>query len=208
MTPVCHQSRRCMTFVSSEARCGYPSSAAPEARRPDRPDFGDDDQAPRLLCWLIDVSAPKHIVRPADTEPPIAVALNHDPMLAVLVGVAVLFPQQIDEELALLGMLFLESDRKRDLARLSIKIVHAQHPIVATVIPLDEDCWVAARDYREVAPAHLGDFLAHADDPFGPVQQRVWMPALDRGVDVLKTVGAARDDRNMRLVALGEAAVW
>jgi len=38
---------------------------------------------------------------------------------------------------------------------------------------------------------HLGDFLAHADDPFGPIQERVRVPALDRGVDVLKTVGAA-----------------
>src|SRR5262249_27431705 len=26
---------------------------------------------PRLLCWLIDVSAPKQIVQPADAEPPI-----------------------------------------------------------------------------------------------------------------------------------------
>ena len=39
-------------------------------------------------------------------------------MLAVLVGVAVFFPQQVDQELALLGMLFLEPNRKRDLARL------------------------------------------------------------------------------------------
>jgi hypothetical protein len=54
-------------------------------------------------------------------------------MLAVLVGVAVLFAQQIDEELTLLGMVFLEPDRKRHLARLSIEIVHKQHPIVAPV---------------------------------------------------------------------------
>src|SRR5262249_46020478 len=118
------------------------------------------------------------------------------------------FPQQIDEELALLGMLFLEPGRKPDLARLSIKIVQKQHPIVAPVISHDEDRRVAARDYREVAPSHLGDFLAHADDPFGPIQQRVRMPTLDRSVDVLETVRTARDDWDVRLVALGEAAVW
>jgi hypothetical protein len=45
-------------------------------------------------------------------------------MLAVLVGAAVLFAQQIDEELALLGMFFVEPDGKRDLAWLGIEIVH------------------------------------------------------------------------------------
>src|SRR5262249_56402413 len=82
-------------------------------------------------CRLVDVAAPKQIVQPADAEPPIAIGLDHEPMLAVLVGVAVLFAQQIDEKLALLGMFLLESDRKPDLARLRIEIVHKQHPLAA-----------------------------------------------------------------------------
>src|SRR5262249_61028686 len=84
--------------------------------------------------WLAEVAAPRPLVRPAAADPPIAIGLDHEPMLAVLVGVAVLFAQQIDKELALLGMFLLESDSKRDLARLGIEIVHKQHPIVAPVI--------------------------------------------------------------------------
>src|SRR5262249_61758741 len=83
---------------------------------------------------LADAPARNQMVHPADADPPIAIGLDHEPMLAVLVGVAVLFAQQIDEELALLGMFLLESDRKRDLARLRIEIVYKQHPIVAPVI--------------------------------------------------------------------------
>src|SRR5262245_45810389 len=65
-------------------------------------------------------------------------------MLAVLVGAAVLFAQEIDEELAFLGMFFLEADGKRYLARLGIEIVHEQHPIVAPVISHHEHRRVAA----------------------------------------------------------------
>ena len=86
--------------------------------------------------------------------------------------------------------------------------MHEQHPVVAPVIPHHEHRRVAARDHREVAPTNLGDFLAHADDPFSPVQKRIRMAPLDGGVDVLETIGAARDDGYVRLIALGEAAVW
>ena len=84
----------------------------------------------------------------------------------------------------MLGALPLESDGKRDLARLGIQIVHEQHPIVAPVIPHHKHRGIVARDHREIAPAHLGDFLAHADNPFSPVQERIGMTPLDRGVDV------------------------
>src|SRR5439155_8080478 len=109
-------------------------------------------------CRLVGVAAAKQIVQPTDAEPTVAIGLDHEPMLAVLVSAAVLFAQEIDEELALLGMFFLEPDGKRHLAWLSIEIVHKQHPIVAPVISHHEHRWVAAGDYREVAPAHLGDF--------------------------------------------------
>src|SRR5262249_39566889 len=103
-------------------------------------------RAPPLACRLVDVAAPKQIVQPTDAVPPIAISLDHEPVLAVLVGAAVLFAQQIDEELAFLGMFFLEADGKRYLARLGIEIVHEQHPIVAPVISHHEHRRVAAGD--------------------------------------------------------------
>ena len=66
---------------------------------------------------------------------------------------------------------------------------------------------VARRHDGPLAPADLRTFLPHADDPLGPVQERIRMTPLDRGVDVLETVGTARDDGYVRLVAFGEAAV-
>src|SRR6266480_6940473 len=128
-------------------------------------------------------------------------------MLAVPLSSAVFFGQEIDEKLTVLGLLPFEPDRKPDLARLGIEVVHEQDRIVAPVVAHHEHGRIADRDHREVAPAHLGDFLAHADDPFSPVQERVRMTPLDRSIDVLETIGAARDDGYERLIALGEAAV-
>src|SRR2546427_761348 len=88
----------------------------------------------RPCAWAAVSSASKSLSHPADAKPSIAIAFDHEAMPAVLVGVAVLFSQEIDEELALLGMLFMEPDRKRDLARLGIEIVHKKNPIVAPVI--------------------------------------------------------------------------
>src|SRR5262245_22806179 len=148
-----------------------------------------------MLCRLVDVGSPKQIVQPADAKPSIAIAFDHEAMPALLVGAAMLLSPKSDDELALLGMLLLEPDSKRDLARLGIEIVHKQHPIVAPVISHHEHSGVAARYHREVSPADLGDFLAHADDAFSPVQERFRMTPLDRSVDVLETVGSPRNDR-------------
>ena len=128
-------------------------------------------------------------------------------VLAIFAGAAVVFRQEIDQQLAVLGVVALEPDRERHLARLGVEIVHEQDRIVAPVVAHHQHGGVAGRDHGEIAPAHLGDFLAHADDPLGPVERRVRMAPLDRGIDVLVAVRSSRDDGQVRLVTLGEAAM-
>src|SRR5215475_13274548 len=62
--------------------------------------------------------------------------------------------------------------------------------------------WITAK-----SPQPTSGTFAHADNALGPIQQRVGVPALDRSVDVLEAVGTAGDDRDIRLVALGETTV-
>ena len=50
-------------------------------------------------------------------------------MLAALVGAAVIFGQQIDQQLALLGMLFFQADGESDFVRFGIEIVDEEYPI-------------------------------------------------------------------------------
>src|SRR5262249_10616525 len=75
-------------------------------------------------------------------------------------------------------------------------VTHHQHSFIATC------------DDGEIAPSDLRHFLAHANNSLCPVQQRIGMSALDRGIDVLEAIRAAGDDWNYRLVNLGETAVW
>jgi hypothetical protein len=117
----------------------------------------------------------------------------------------VIFREQIDQQFPLL--LVREADREPDLARLGVEIVHEQYRVVPPVVTKNEDGRIGTADHRELAPTHFQNLLAHADDPLGPVEERIRMAPLDRGINVLEAVGPARDHRQPRPVALGEAAV-
>ena len=88
----------------------------------------------------IDVAALQQIVEAADAIPAIAVAFQQQRVPAALVGVAVIFGQQIDQKLAGLAG---KPDRKRKLARLLVEIVHEQHRIVAPVVADDQHGGIA-----------------------------------------------------------------
>src|SRR5262249_5878315 len=107
----------------------------------------------------------------------------------------------------MLGILTFKTDRECDLARLAVEVMDEQHPVIAPVVAHDQHAGIATRDHLEVAPPHLRDLLAHAYDPLCPIQEGIRMAALDGCIDMLKAVGSARDHRDMRLVALREAAV-
>src|SRR5580704_18427410 len=79
----------------------------------------------------IDVAALEEIIEPADAVPAISIAFHHQPVAAAFVGAAVILAQKIDQQLAGFAG---QPDRKRDLARLLIEIVHQQHRIVPPVI--------------------------------------------------------------------------
>src|SRR5262245_36131432 len=65
---------------------------------------------------LVDVRSPQQIVQSADAIPAIAIALDDQPMLAVLAGTAVLLGQEVDQQRAL--PLVRETNCKTDLMRL------------------------------------------------------------------------------------------
>src|SRR5437879_3912176 len=112
MTLVCHQGARCVT--SSEAGGSRISWNA--------------TSSPSVACLPVDLAAPQEIVQPADPIPPITIGLDHEAMLAALVGAAVILGQEIDQELAVFGILFVQADGESDLMRLCIEVVNEEHP--------------------------------------------------------------------------------
>src|SRR2546429_9041928 len=79
----------------------------------------------------VDVAALQEIVEASYAIPAISVGFEDESVPAALVGPAVVFRQQINQELAGLSG---EAGCKRDLPRFRIEIVHEQHGIVAPVI--------------------------------------------------------------------------
>src|SRR6185436_18856908 len=64
-----------------------------------------------IVIHPIDVAAFQQVIQSATAIPAIAVGLQHQRVLAVLAGAAVIFREQVDQELALLA---LEADREGD----------------------------------------------------------------------------------------------
>src|ERR1700687_4034971 len=75
-----------------------------------------------------DVAAPEQIIEAADAIPSVAIGFEQQPVLAALIGVAVVFRQQVDQEFAAVSR---QADRKRDLARLPIEILNEKHRIIS-----------------------------------------------------------------------------
>lgn len=50
-----------------------------------------------LMMRKVDVAAPQQIIKTADPEPTAAIALQDEVVLALIVGTAVAFGQQVDE---------------------------------------------------------------------------------------------------------------
>ena len=98
--------------------------------------------------------------------------------------------------------------RKRNLARLGIEIVNEQHGIVPPVVTDDQNRGVPVRNNGEFTPTNFRHLLAHPNDAFGPIQQRLRVSPLNCRVNVLESVGAATNDRQKRLVAFSKAGVW
>ena len=113
--------------------------------------------------------APEEIVEPADPVPPVAIGFDHQPVLPALVGMTVILGQKVDQHHPVLGILPVQPDRKCDLMRLGIEVVNEQHPIVAPIVSHHQHGRIVARYDSEIAPANLGNLLAHADDPLRPI---------------------------------------
>src|SRR5262245_34148563 len=96
----------------------------------------DPATATLMLRPSADVGAPQEIVEPAHAVPTITVAFDDQMMLAIIAGPAVLGTQQVDESLA---MLSLCSRREGYFVRLSVKVMHEQHRVVAPVVPHHQD---------------------------------------------------------------------
>ncbi len=100
---------------------------------------------------------------------------------------AVILGQQVDQQCAFLPG---QPDIERQLTGCGIEVVDEDHRVVAPVIANGENRRIRGRQQLEVPPADLGHFLAHPDDPLGPVEQRVRIAALLSGVHVLVAVWA------------------
>src|SRR5512144_407537 len=92
--------------------------------------------APSTLLHPVDLAAAEEIIQAADAVPAIAMRFDDEPMLAVLVAVAVFVAQEVDQHPAVLA---LDADAERDLLRLGGEIVHEQHPVVAPVVAHHQD---------------------------------------------------------------------
>src|SRR5262245_57305512 len=132
-----------------------------------------------MLRPSADVGAPQKIVEPAHAVPTIAVALDDQMMLSIIARPAVLGSQQIDKNVAMLSP---RCRSEGDLVRLSIKVMDKQHRVVAPVVPHHQERGVAHRNDREIAPPDLWHLFAHANNAFGPIQQRLWIAALNGSV--------------------------
>jgi hypothetical protein len=59
---------------------------------------------------LLDVATPKQIIQTADAVPAVSIGLHQEPMLPFLIGAAVLFGQEIDQQVTVVGMLAVQAD--------------------------------------------------------------------------------------------------
>src|ERR1700689_253570 len=66
----------------------------------------------------VDVAALEQIVEASDAIPAVAIALDHQPVPAALVGMTVILRQEVDQQLACVSR---EPGRKRNLPRLLIE---------------------------------------------------------------------------------------
>src|ERR1700730_5069 len=157
-----------------------------------------------LAAVHVDVAALQEIIETAHAEPAVAVGLDQEMMPPVLARAAVSIAEQIDQKLR---AAFVPSKRDAYLMRLVIEVVHEQHGIVAPVIAQDQHRTVGYVDCLEIPPAHFRNFLAHPNDALGPVEHRVRVAPLRRGIDMLVSERAIVDNGDNGLVALGKAGV-
>ena len=59
-----------------------------------------------------DAPALEQIVETADSVPAITIGFDHQPVLAVFAGMAVIFREQVDQQLAVFGIVAVEPDRE------------------------------------------------------------------------------------------------
>src|SRR5205807_98066 len=126
---------------------------------------------------VLDLAASEQVIQAPYAVPPVTVTLDDEAMLATSVAATVVFRKQVDQQLSALGIVDLEPDREHDFLRVGSEIVDKQDPIVSPVVTHDQDRGILAADDGEIAPADFGHLFAHADDAFGPVQQRLRMAA-------------------------------
>src|SRR6187397_1840992 len=107
-------------------------------------------------------------------------------MLSIIGRPAVGLAQQIDQQSALVAR---QTRAKREFSGNTIQIMDEQNGIVAPVIANGENCRVANRHDLKIALANLGNYYTHADDSFGPVEERIRIAPLFRDVNMLVAVG-------------------
>src|SRR5215204_3433665 len=103
-----------------QRRVGTEPGAA-TVRCPPKPDISNLPNlttAPPCGGRLVDFGPSQQVVEAADAVPAVAVGFDHQPVLALVVAMAVVLGEQVHQLLAVLGVLVVETDRKRDLARL------------------------------------------------------------------------------------------
>src|SRR3954453_20856337 len=88
----------------------------------------------------VDVAALQEIIETADAVPAIAVGLEQQFVAAALVGLAVVFREQVHKRLAGLAG---NSHAKREFARLLIEVMDEQPSVVAPPLPDDQHGRVA-----------------------------------------------------------------
>src|ERR1700738_1844976 len=159
-------------------------------------------------AWDSGVGALEEVVEAADAEPAVAVGFEEDAVTAAFLGAAVLIGEQVDERAVIVVG---SGEREADLLRIGGEVVDADDGVVAPLIAHDHDqgklCGGAGMEECEVAPADLGNLLAHADNALHPVEEGVGIAALRGDIDVREAIGSFADDGEDGLVALGEAAL-
>ena len=77
--------------------------------------------------------------------------------------------------------------------------MHTQDGVVAPFISHRQDVGRSRPKEGKISPANLGNFLAHANEAFHPIQKRVGVATLGCDIDMLKAVRAVADDKHDRV---------
>src|ERR1700757_4375339 len=94
-------------------------------------------------CIPVDVAALQQIIQSTNAIPAIAVALYHERVSPAFVRVAVVFAQQVYQQLSCVAA---KPDGESNLARVLIEIVYKQHRVVSPVVADDQDRRIARSD--------------------------------------------------------------